>query len=203
MISKLFVLQLVFGSLMVLTLSMTLADKRLTLDSGNATTFKSDGIILKAASNVTVKSYGWTEFKQCDSRWANQQLGTCDETLCSAGCAMTSVAMMLNTKGTGHDPSTLDFWLTDNGGYSGGCNIIWSRVDAFGVTSFQGIEQADESAICNGLSEGHGIIANVRGGTHWVLLTACAGNGVFYVNDPGFSATTYSMGDILQEAVYH
>jgi hypothetical protein len=179
-------------------------ENRLTADSGDATKFRSDGVIIKNPSvNETVKSYGWTEFKQCDSRWANDQLGTCSETVCSAGCAMSSVAMILNTKGTGHDPGSLNSWLKSNGGYASGCNIIWASVDAFGVTSFQGIETADESAICNGLSQGHGIVANVHNGGHWVLLTACAGNGVFYVNDPGYSTTTYTMADIVQEAVYH
>ncbi len=180
------------------------ADSNLELahiTAGNPSKFTSDGKILE--SNATVASYGWAEYKQCDSRWANQQLGTCDLTLCSAGCAMSSVAMILQTKGAGQDPSSLDIWLTNNGGYANGCDIYWGRVDAFGVTSFQGIEQANESEICNGLSQGHGIVANVNGGGHWVLLTACAGNGVFYVNDPGYSRTTYSMSEILQEAVYH
>jgi hypothetical protein len=175
---------------------------RLTADSGDATKFSSDGVIVKS-TNETVKSYGWTEYKQCDSRWANNQLGTCSETICSAGCAMSSVAMILQTKGAGQDPGSLNSWLKSNGGYASGCNIVWASVDAFGVTSFQGIEQASESAICSGLSQGHGIVANVHNGGHYVLLTACAGNGVFYVNDPGYSTTTYTMSDIVQEAVYH
>ncbi len=149
--------------------------------------------------------YGsWVSYKQCDSRWANQELGTCwGTTICSAGCAMTSVAMMLKTKGVNVDPSSLDAWLTNNGGYAGGCNIYWAKVDAFGATTFMGIEQANESEICNGLNAGHGIIANVNNGGHWVLLTGCAGGGTFYVNDPGYSRTTYSMWEISQEAVYH
>lgn len=145
----------------------------------------------------------WVMYKQCDSRWANQQLGYCSQTICSAGCAMTSVAMMLKTKGANYDPSTLDHWLTVNGGYANGCDIYWGSVDAFGVTKFQGIETASESEICSGLSAMHGIIANVNGGGHWVLLTGCKGNGVFTVNDPGYSKTTYTMGEILREAVYH
>lgn len=171
--------------------------------AGNVENFKSDGIILKR-SNETVTSYGWTEYKQCDSRWANQQLGTCSgTTICSAGCAMTSVAMILHTKGSGKDPSSLNSWLKSNGGYASGCNIVWGSVDALGYTKFQGKEKASESAICDGLAKGHGIVANVHGGSHWVLLTACKGNGVYYVNDPGYSTTTYKHSDILEEAVYH
>lgn len=111
--------------------------------------------------------------------------------------------MMLATKGVSKNPGTLDSWLTQNGGYASGCNIVWAKADAFGKTTFQGIETANESEICNGLSKGHGIIANVNGGGHWVLLTGCKGNGVFTVNDPGFSKTTYTKSEILREAVYH
>ena len=71
------------------------------------------------------------------------------------------------------------------------------------MTTFRGIQRASESEICNGLSLGHGIVANVNNGGHWVLLTGCKGGGVFTVNDPGYSRTTYSMSEISQEAVYH
>jgi hypothetical protein len=164
----------------------------------------SNGQIVKRG-NETVKNFGWAEYMQCDSRWGGIQLGTCDDgtTICNAGCAMTSVAMILQTKGAGQDPASLNDWLTNNGGYMDGCGIYWGTVDAFGVTSFQGIETADEDAICNGLNNGHGIVANVNNGGHWVLLTACAGNGVFYANDPGWGTPTYTMGEILMEAVYH
>jgi hypothetical protein len=87
--------------------------------------------------------------------------------------------------------------------YWDGCDLIWGTIDAFGVTSFQGLETADEWSICNGLSQGHGIVANVNNGEHWVLLTGCLGGGVFTVNDPAFARDTYGMWEILMEAVYH
>jgi len=146
----------------------------------------------------------WTLFKQCDSRWASEQLGnSTTDTICAAGCAMSSVAMMLNTKGAALDPSSFNTWLIHNGGYVSGCDIIWSKADSFGKTKFQGIEKAAEADICNGVKAGHGVIANVNGGHHWVLITGCRGGGVFDVNDPGYNRATYSMGDIVQEAVYH
>jgi hypothetical protein len=68
-------------------------------DSGDATKFASDGIVIKSAGNETVANYGWTEYKQCDSRWGGNELGTCSGTsICNAGCAMSSVAMILRTK---------------------------------------------------------------------------------------------------------
>ena len=97
--------------------------------------------------------------------------------------------MILATKGVSQNPGSLDAWLTQNGGYANGCDIYWytlfllcqdlciliichrGSVDAFGVTHFVGIQQANENEICNGLAAGHGIVANVNGGGHWVLLT--------------------------------
>jgi hypothetical protein len=156
-----------------------------------------------ATSNSTSSS-SWVYYAQCDPSWANNELGTCGSTtICTAGCAMSSTAMMLKTKGVNVDPGSLNSWLKSNGGYASGCDIVWASVDAFGVTSFQGMEKADETAICNGLSAKHGIIANVHNGAHWVLLTGCLGNGMFSVNDPYYSTTSYSINDILEEAVYH
>lgn len=173
--------------------------------SGDPHKFVADTTIIPAPENVnaTVSSYGWVEYNQCDSRWAYQQLGWCEGfNICHYGCAMSSAAMLLATRGVSVDPSSLDIYLSDNGGYVDGCDLIWGRIDDFGVSAFQGMETADESSICWGLSQGHGIIANVRGGSHWVLLTACLGNGVFAVNDPGFDQSTYSIWDIVMEAVY-
>jgi len=142
-------------------------------------------------------------YKQCDSSWGSQRLGTCGLTICQAGCAMSSVTMMLDAHGLSYNPSSLNSWLDGHGGYVSGCDIVWSAVDKLGRTSFQGIETASEAAICSGLSAGHGIIANVNGGKHWVLLTGCRGGGVFDVHDPGFNRATYSHSEILREAVYH
>ena len=53
-----------------------------------------------AKLNKDVQSADWVMYKQCDSRWAYQQLGWCSGlTICTAGCAMSSAAMMLATKG--------------------------------------------------------------------------------------------------------
>ena len=35
------------------------------------------------------------------------------------------------------------------------------------------------------------------------VQTGCRGGGVFDVNDPGFNQATYTIGDIVTNAVYH
>jgi hypothetical protein len=78
-----------------------------------------------SAEEAAVGRGGWVSYKQCDSAWANQQLGFCSLTICSAGCAMSSVAMILSTKGAWNNPGQLDAWLSNNGGYANGCDIYW------------------------------------------------------------------------------
>lgn len=51
----------------------------------------------EVVGDVASASFGWSMYKQCDSAWANQQLGSCSLTICQAGCAMryvTAVAML-------------------------------------------------------------------------------------------------------------
>lgn len=82
------------------------AENFLLEDSGDANKFTSDGIVIESG-NQTVSNHGWTEYKQCDSKWGSNKLGTCSQTICSAGCAMSSVAMILKTKVNDYDRSEL------------------------------------------------------------------------------------------------
>eukprot|EP01147_Barroeca_monosierra_P005289 gene5289-7061_t len=158
-------------------------------------------------TNVTAESPSncakWTLYKQCDPSWGSDRLGTSSNTICSAGCAMSSVAMILRTKGLNFNPGSLNNWLIKNGGYESGDLLVWGSVNKLGVITFQAIENPDLSTLIKGVNACHGIVANVRGGSHWVLLTSYAGNGVFNVNDPGFSTTQYNFSEMLRFAVYH
>jgi hypothetical protein len=184
----------------VATVSSADVDKSKLTAEGTAK-FHVDPVVVY--NSTTEGKSGWVSYMQCDSRWGSNQLGWCSGTsICNAGCAMSSVAMMLTTLGRAYDPGALNSWLDSNGGYSG-CDIYWASVDKLGVTSFQGIEYASYDAICSGLSQMHGIIGNVNGGGHWVLLTGCDGKGNYYVNDPYYQRSTYSAGEVIREAVYH
>jgi len=146
---------------------------------------------------------GWVLYKQCGESYSNNELGTCGGlSICDAGCAMSSVAMALSTFGHRINPGELNSWLRGHGGYAGGCSLYWVSVDAFGFSSFVGQERLSESQICSHIKKGDAVIANVRGGSHWVLLTGCRGRGVFDVNDPGFNQATYTLGDILTNSIY-
>jgi hypothetical protein len=76
-------------------------------------------------------------FKQCDPRWAKEQLGTSNNTICTAGCLISSASMAL--AGTGHkfNPSTLNKWLKSNEGYINGDLLVWTAINLLGL-SFEG-----------------------------------------------------------------
>ena len=108
----------IFSILVFVAVIYAESDAAKFLSAGDASLFKADPKIVEIKeNNLNSTSYGWTEYKQCDSRWANEQLGTCSSTtICSAGCAMSSVAMILATKGCSYTPSTLNSWLKSHGG---------------------------------------------------------------------------------------
>lgn len=73
-------------------------------------------------------------WKQCDPRWGGNQLGFGRNTICSAGCLMTSVSMAVTMTVGLADPSTVNDWLRNNGGYVGGTgDYIWGAVRPLGL----------------------------------------------------------------------
>ena len=88
---------------------------------------------------TAMTSTAYPLFKQCDSRWASQMLGTSANTICKAGCLMSSVSMVLNDckksiDGSSANPQTLNRWLTSNGGYVSGDLFVWGSVAKFGLS---------------------------------------------------------------------
>ena len=107
----------------------------------------------------------YTYFSQCDGRWKNNQLGTCSQTICSAGCAITSVAMMMNTKGKISDPAALNTWLKTHGGYVSGCSLLWGSIQGCKF-----IGKVGRDSVKSSFDQGRHVILNVRNGGHWYLM---------------------------------
>ena len=148
-------------------------------------------------------SCGFAAYKQCNSSYGSDPLGTGGgQTICSAGCAMSSVAEMLLHWKVAMDPGQLNKWLDTHNGYEDGDLIVWSSVDVLGPT-FIAIENPTSEELQNGINQCHGLIANVMNGEHWVLITGYMGNNNFYVNDPGFDNAYYPYDQMVRVAVYH
>lgn len=139
-------------------------------------------------------------YKQCDNAWRNEQLGTSSNTICSAGCLMSSAAMAL--AGTGHsfNPSTLNAWLKGHGGYVSGDLFVWGSINPLGLT-WEG--KVSNSQIKAKLDQGRVVICNVHNGGHWVLAYGYNGDNIL-VNDPGYATTSYTLSQIVdgQNGIY-
>lgn len=60
------------------------------------------------------------------------------------------------------------------------------------------------SNIASNLAANHVVILNVHNGGHWVLATSMSGSTI-YVNDPGYSTTSYTLSEIVanNSGLYH
>lgn len=91
------------------------------------------------------------------------------------------------------NPSTLNKWLTTNGGYVKDDLYVWAAVNRFGVT-FKGFISNND--IKKNLDAGNIVILNVHNGGHWVLATGYSGDNIF-VNDPGYATSSYTLSQIV------
>ena len=140
-----------------------------------------------------VLAYNFPMYKQCDSKWGSNALGTSSKTICQAGCLMSSAAMALSGIGKSYNPGTLNTWLKANGGYVSGNLYVWASVNKLGMT-FKGF--VSNSEIKRNLDSKNIVILNVHNGGHWVLATGYSGDNIL-VNDPGYSTTSYSLSQIV------
>ncbi|GEM_PF-5552114 len=148
------------------------------------------------------------DFKQCASPWGPQALGTCSDTVCYSGCAMTSTSNVFKYYGEQTDPGALNQWLKGHGGYLGGCLIVWSTAANInpGIT-YVGSAGQDWNRLRSELDAGYPVIVKVANvtGTHYVTVTGYTGN-TYYINDPAYTnrPTLASYGNAFSAMqIYH
>jgi ABC-type bacteriocin/lantibiotic exporter with double-glycine peptidase domain len=158
-------------------------------------------LVILAVLIISIHAYNFPLYKQCNSSWANDQLGTSSQTICQAGCLMSSASMGLSGVGHAYDPHTLNIWLKAHGGYVSGNLFVWASINSIGLV-FEG--KVANSQIKAALDQKKIVICNVHNGGHWVLATGYNGNNIL-VNDPGYATTQYSLSEIVdgQNGVYH
>ena len=129
-------------------------------------------------------------FNSSNGWWANQQLGFCPGvTVKYAGCAVSSVAMVLAYHGASVDPGSLNDWLKRNGGYSG-CGIIWGKAASYPPTVGYpyvnlNMRPFDWNRLRSELDNCRPVIVHIyipNKGDHYVVVKGYSGD-TFYIND--------------------
>ncbi len=150
-------------------------------------------------------------FSQRSPLWAQQALGTDrQDTIGSAGCVVSDVAMVQAAFGFPTNPGILNTWLSRNGGYIEDDLLLWrhAMVPTNGHVRWKWLHvpgivpqlRTDDQdindrptidVVRSELEAGHLVVAEVRlqGNMHFVVLTGHAGE-TLYINDPWFGDRT-------------
>ncbi|EGG15825.1 ENTH/VHS domain-containing protein [Cavenderia fasciculata] len=162
-------------------------------------------------STPVVPYGGYPLYKQCDSRWANNEMiGT---TICQVGCLMSSISMSLAGKGVLIDgqlstPASLNQWLLGNQGYNSNSDLIESQIPLISPLNVDWVgplyngTDFTMSEVATMLAEQDIIvILNVDNGGHFVLATGTDSDPslatTIYVNDPGFQRVSYDYTQVV------
>jgi hypothetical protein len=133
-------------------------------------------------------------FYQDDPRWCNDPLGISNDTIGSAGCALSSAAMILHFYGVDLDPQRLNNFLTQHDGYEGTSWIKWDAAALFPPNiAVHCYEDLPSYGLidCN-LLNGNPVIIRIRrpsGKKHFVILVGKKGLD-YLVLDPAHKGRT-------------
>lgn len=142
-------------------------------------------------------------FGQDNPLWntPNDKYGNSQTTIAVNGCALSSLAMVLNHAGISQNPGTLNTLMKNNAGYSG-LNVNWfvatrEAANAAGSpkTRFVSLHNSSSTEVLDkALNEGHPVIVGVDNDTHYVVVTGKQGN-TYSIADPGYADQTHTTLD--------
>jgi hypothetical protein len=155
-------------------------------------------------------------YKQCDTRWAQNTMGTDNRTICQSGCAMSCVASAIaaagiTINGQTVDPASLNAWLVANGGYiciDNFCsNLNLTRVDDVAPGRIMWLGEPFKPSfkeLVFAASNNILFILHVRNKSHFVALVGYDSqlDGTLYVMDPYYSVDSYSYDDVADVLIY-
>ena len=155
-----------------------------------------------SGSNASTGDY--SSWKQYGEPWSNIHLGSSSNTIQSAGCLATSLAMLVAKSGVSTNvsgelnPGTFVQALSKNGGFSKSGNLQWN---AIGKVAPNFVWQGNESVlgkskkqklnkITSLINSGYYVVAEVKGNTgqHWVAIDSINGETITMM-DPGSTYT--------------
>ncbi|WP_198264497.1 glycoside hydrolase family protein [sulfur-oxidizing endosymbiont of Gigantopelta aegis] len=138
-----------------------------------------------------------THFSQGDPRWGSRLLGR-SSSISKQGCAISSIAMLLDFYGRKVNPGQLDDYLDNNNGYSGN-SVIWGVAGQFNESHEKKLKYHRETGssqklvkiIKERIKKNLPTMARVDYGTdadltynHFVVCVGIATDGDIIMNDP-------------------
>ena len=166
-----------------------------------------------------IDSGPYTSWRQCDSKWGIIHLGSSNYTICSAGCAATSVAIQIARSGVpisnslngNLNPGSFVLLMNKTGGFTSGGSFYWAKASTAapnfkyeGGRGLRGLSNGEKiNTIGNYLSSGNAyIVAHVNGSigrstsNHWVAITGVDESNIYMIDPASNSVslnTTYGI----------
>ena len=157
----------------------------LSIYAGMVYYIKSIGIKLVPSQNypVTITKY----YRQNDSQWSEDTIGTTAQKMRSTGCLISSVSTAISNLNIPITPKEFNNKLTQNNGFQG-ADLIWYKInESIPKVNYRYSRIFSSRTIENDLKKGLLPIVNVKyhktGVTHWVLIVGAEG-GEFLICDP-------------------
>ena len=127
-------------------------------------------------------------FTQGDPRWSEDFLGPSNDTLGSAGCAVSSMAMVLKFYGIDTDPGRLNAFLDEHGGFTEQGWLIWEGAETLAPGRVKKIYEdlPSYALLDDNLRRGNPVIVRIRlpsGITHFVVVVGKDGFD-YLIRDP-------------------
>lgn len=156
---------------------------------------------LEERANLQAATGEYRSWKQYDSRWSSQRLGSSPDTMAESGCLVTAIATLMVHSGSadenGVDPGKLCTYLSNNGGFTSNGELYWGKVngavDGFKLESWKvmlsGSRYDKTAQIKSYLDSGYYVVVSVGYGAHWVAVDSVDSNGNVNIFDPAYSYT--------------
>lgn len=151
-------------------------------------------------------------FFQDDPLWSQEVLGKGADTIGSAGCALSSAAMVLKFYGVDIDPKKLNAYLMEHDGYEGAAWIKWEVAATFppGIAEHRYEDLPSYGLIDWNLLRGNPVIIRIRrptGKTHFVVIVGKQGFD-YLVRDPALKGIKgiypfYELGTPIEALRYY
>jgi hypothetical protein len=168
------------------------------------------GVLLTALAQYLSISTPPTSFlppsyKQCDARWGNVTLGFGPDTLCQAGCLMTSITSAvagynISINGSVPLPPDMNTWLQNNNGFVSGDLFVWNAIEPLGFT-FNGFVNTSV-AISENIMKKNVVILNVKNGHHYVLCLGINAYGYAAMDPATPGKNIYNFSEVVRAGVY-
>ena len=158
----------------------------------------------QSQQNCSGSTGEFANWKQCGATWSSVKMGTGGENICSVGCLVTSLSILIAKSGVqttlpNFNPGAFVEYLNAHGGFANGANL--SRWDITSEVAPKFIHQGtlelagnSKDVKFNKIKEksdaGYYLICEVKGNTgqHWVAVDKVNGNQILMM-DPGSTAT--------------